>query len=111
MLVLLGKAVRELPPLLAIIGVCFLWRYPWLLLLFGLGLSLWDVLLFKNKKAAVKVWLFGAVLGPVMEMLTIWCGAWQYSKTDFFNIPLWLAPMWGLAALFFARRTMSRRME
>jgi hypothetical protein len=57
--------------------------------------------LFKWKsKLSLAIFLFGAVWGPLSEMFAIHFGAWQYSTTNFYTIPIWLFIVWGDAAVF-----------
>lgn len=47
------------------------------------------------------IYIFGAVLGATCEISAIYySGAWYYTITNFFNIPLWLFFVWGNAAAF-----------
>lgn len=39
--------------------------------------------------------------GPVAEAIAIAFGVWTYGNSQFAGIPLWLSPLWGIAALYF----------
>ena len=47
--------------------------------------------------------LSAAAIGPVMEMIVIYHGAWHYGNPTFAGIPFWLPILWGLSGIFFAK--------
>lgn len=49
----------------------------------------------------LKTSILCAALGPAAEMIAIALGAWTYAVPQFVGIPFWLAPLWGVASLFF----------
>jgi hypothetical protein len=51
------------------------------------------------------VFLFGALWGPISEMIAIYFNVWSYSYTNFINIPIWLFIVWGNAAAFIYQTT------
>ncbi|MBR9706523.1 hypothetical protein GOV14_05790 [Candidatus Pacearchaeota archaeon] len=53
-----------------------------------------------NSRRTVVIWIFGALWGPVCEMIAIYFGAWQYTVYNVINIPFWLFFLWGNAAAF-----------
>jgi predicted N-acyltransferase len=53
-----------------------------------------------KSKLTTAIFIFGAVWGPVSEMICVHFGVWQYSQINFYNIPLWLFIVWGNAAAF-----------
>lgn len=55
------------------------------------------------KKGDVAVYLVGAVLGPLTEIIATRLGIWTYACPSFLNIPLWLPFAWGFAAVIFVR--------
>jgi len=61
--------------------------------------SLLGLIKWKSKLTLV-IFLFGGLWGPICEMIAIKYGVWEYAKTGFFNIPLWLFILWGMAAAF-----------
>lgn len=59
------------------------------------------IALFKWKsKAAIVIFIFGALWGPISEMIAIHFGAWSYTLVNFYTIPIWLFFIWGDAAVF-----------
>ena len=82
--------------------VHFAWERPWWTLGVLLALSAVAVAAARDRGRTALLWLVVAVLGPAAEYLCIWGGAWHYRVTaDHLLVPLWLAPCWGLAGLFF----------
>lgn len=65
-----------------------------LMLLSGVALS------WRASKLKLIVYLVCVVWGPLAEAVAISFGAWTYASPQFFGIPFWLAPLWGLAGLF-----------
>jgi hypothetical protein len=68
-----------------------------LLLAYGIRYYFWP-----NKEDHV-LYVGGAVLGPVAEIIATKAGIWQYTLPTFFNIPLWLPFAWGFAAVLIMR--------
>ena len=58
---------------------------------------------FWRKEGDVAVYLVGAILGPVTEIIATRLGIWTYAAPSFLNIPLWLPFAWGFAAVLFVR--------
>ncbi|MEK6860186.1 MAG: hypothetical protein AABX54_05220 [Nanoarchaeota archaeon] len=59
------------------------------------------IALFKWKSAITfLIFLFGALWGPLSEMIAIYFNVWNYSYANFINIPIWLFIVWGNAAAF-----------
>ena len=46
------------------------------------------------------IFLFGALWGPISESIAIRAGVWEYAVPNFFNVPIWLFVLWGIAAAF-----------
>src|SRR3989344_1945033 len=44
-----------------------------------------------------KIWIFGALFGPISEAFCIYYGLWNYTHPDFWGIPVWLPLVWGNA--------------
>jgi hypothetical protein len=55
-----------------------------------------------NKEDHV-LYVGGAILGPVAEIIATKVGIWHYTLPTFFNIPLWLPFAWGFAAVLIIR--------
>jgi hypothetical protein len=45
----------------------------------------------------------GALLGPIAEIIATKAGIWHYTLPTFLNIPLWLPFAWGFAAVLIMR--------
>lgn len=63
-------------------------------------LTLIALLKWKSKMAWA-IFVFGFIMGPVAEMIAITFGVWQYSVTNWINVPWWLFILWGDAVVFF----------
>lgn len=86
----------------ATIGVVFYWPNKELLfivLLLYSGL----LLLQKKSSAELRLYLTVGIIAPFVEMIAIWGGAWMYATPQFLGVPLWLFPLWGIAAIFMYR--------
>lgn len=68
-----------------------------LLLIAALMLSL------RYSKNELLLFITTGILGPVAEMVGMRTGAWGYALPDFWFIPFWLPPLWGLAGIFVVR--------
>jgi hypothetical protein len=64
---------------------------------YGLRSYLWP-----NKEDHV-LFVGGAILGPIAEIIATSVGIWQYTIPTFFNIPLWLPFAWGFATVLIIR--------
>lgn len=49
------------------------------------------------------LYIGGAILGPIAEIIATKVGIWHYTLPTFFNIPLWLPFAWGFAAVLIIR--------
>jgi len=79
--------------------VGFLWDSPYILLI--VMMALFVVSNYTMNWKYLKTSIVCAVLGPAAEVIAIALGAWTYSVPQFVGIPFWLAPLWGVATLFF----------
>jgi hypothetical protein len=69
-------------------------------LLSVLLIILWIILIkFWHKKHHLIYFVVGAVLGPLVEIICIYLGVWQYANPSFLGIPMWLPLVWGLAPM------------
>jgi len=59
-----------------------------------------------NKEDHV-LYVGGAILGPIAEIIATKVGIWQYTLPTFLNIPLWLPFAWGFAAVLIIRIAMA----
>lgn len=65
-------------------------------MLFVLGIL--EMALIKSKKLAA-VFVLAAFGAATFESISIHLGIWSYNMPMVFNIPLWLIPGWGNAAI------------
>lgn len=49
------------------------------------------------------LYIGGAILGPIAEIIATKVGIWHYTIPTFLNIPLWLPFAWGFAAVLIIR--------
>jgi hypothetical protein len=70
-----------------------------LIILSAIGLIKW------KSNITLAIFVFGALWGPLSEMFAIYFGAWTYSLSNFYTIPLWLFIIWGDAAAFLYETT------
>ncbi len=84
---------------LAVIIVSYLYRN---IMLTTLLLSVITIVALVKWKSwlTFTIFLFGAIWGPLSEMMAISFGAWQYAWPNINTIPLWLFILWGDAAAF-----------
>jgi hypothetical protein len=79
-----------------------------LLLIAVIGLTKW------RSWRTVLIFIWAGIAGTVGEIFFISVGVWEYSITNFFNVPLWLFILWGnTAALIYqiAKKIKEKRME
>ena len=53
-----------------------------------------------KSKLILVIFFFGAIFGAIAEMVCVYFGVWNYTLTNFVNIPFWLFIVWGNAAAF-----------
>lgn len=70
----------------AIVIVCYLIRY----------------LLWPNREDHI-IFIAGAVLGSIAEIIATYAGIWGYTLPTFLNIPLWLPFAWGFVSVIIVR--------
>ena len=68
-----------------------------LIILAIINLSIW------KSKIMLKLFIFGSLFGTLAEIIAIYFGVWDYALSNLINIPLWLIPLWGCAAMFIYR--------
>lgn len=79
--------------------VSFWWRTP--IVVFFLLILLFIELNRTFNWRYIKTSLLAMVFGPVAEAIAIAFSTWTYSNSQFGGIPIWLSPLWGIAALYF----------
>ena len=83
---------------LAMALVSVLYHWPWVL--FGVLLFISGVwLYFLRQPIYLKIFGVVAVGGPIAEAVAIHFGAWWYTTPQLIGFPVWLPPLWGLAAV------------
>jgi len=68
-----------------------------LILAYGIRYYFWP------DKEDLVLYVGGAILGPIAEIIATKVGIWHYTLPTFFNIPLWLPFAWGFAAVMIIR--------
>jgi hypothetical protein len=63
----------------------------------------WIRYYFWPDKEDLVLYICGAILGPIAEIIATKVGIWHYTLPTFFNIPLWLPLAWGFAAVLIIR--------
>jgi hypothetical protein len=63
----------------------------------------WIRYYFWPDKEDLILYIGGAILGPIAEIIATKVGIWHYTLPTFFNIPLWLPFAWGFAAVLIIR--------
>lgn len=63
----------------------------------------WIRYYFWPDKEDLVLYVGGAILGPIAEIIATNVGIWHYTLPTFFNIPLWLPFAWGFAAVLIIR--------
>ena len=88
--------------LIAIIVTALFWKNVWLLSVFLVILAIIKHFLVPIKKEYFWFLLIGS-LGATTESLIMYLGnnPWSYETVSFFNFPVWLVFLWGLAGTTF----------
>jgi len=86
----------------SLLAVAFIWKNNSILFvaLFVLAVLM---LLIERSRREVKVFIYCAVLGAVSEYIAISFGAWTYGNPNFYDIPVWLPLLWGIASTYIIR--------
>ena len=85
---------------LSLFAVSLLYRSPLILFFLLLVMGLFLVYL-KYEKIKLSFYILFSLSGILSESLAVYFGVWKYTNPDILNhVPLWLAPLWGIAALF-----------
>jgi hypothetical protein len=63
----------------------------------------WIRYYFWPDKEDLVLYIGGAILGPIAEIIATKVGIWHYTLPTFLNIPLWLPFAWGFAAVLIIR--------
>jgi len=83
----------------SIFFVSIFWKNPIFLTFILFIISFLFLFYFRDKSKIVLFFLCG-FLGIIAEVIAIYFGAWNYSISNFLNIPYWLFPLWGIASIF-----------
>lgn len=72
------------------------------IILTGILLSIIAIIGLIKWKSKITLILFfiGGITGAIVEMIAISFDVWEYSITNFINIPCWLFVLWGNATAF-----------
>lgn len=84
--------------ILAAVSPALLWQNSIATALLLIAISVAAVKLW-HEKSDIATYILAAVFGPLAEMISINSGAWQYSNSNAFGIPIWLPLMWGMAGM------------
>jgi len=84
---------------LALLITIFFYKNNFLATILLLIVSIISLLKWKSW-ATLIIFLFGALWGPICENIAIKYGVWEYAFPNFFNVPIWLFVLWGMAAAF-----------
>ena len=107
---LIGRVTSPLIPFFTLFEVAFFWHHLWLTFILLMLTSAWAIYFSDNKVLVFYLWLSASVGGPIAETFAIHFGAWHYALPNHHaTIPIWLAPCWGLAGVFFYN--VSKRLE
>lgn len=83
-------------------GIFFSRQYPYVLAL-GLFFVIMVRLIFFHRELDFLFFVFGACLGPTLEIILINLGLFTYNEPDFMGMPAWLPIFWGNVALALRR--------
>jgi len=78
--------------------IWFLWKEVIFLAALLFMLAFLELALIKSRKLAA-VFVLAAIGAAAFESISIHLGIWSYNMPMVFNIPLWLIPGWGNAAI------------
>jgi len=82
-----------------ILVVIIFYRNIWLTNFLVLLIAIIGLFHWKSKRTLV-TFILGSIFGVLAEMLCIQYGVWEYSFTNFYNVPIWLFFVWGNASAF-----------
>ncbi|MBA4418236.1 MAG: hypothetical protein C0392_10055 [Syntrophus sp. (in: bacteria)] len=82
--------------------VILVWKNNILVLLVLMGTYCVRYFLWPNNEDHV-VFISGAVMGTIAEIIATKVGIWSYTMPTFFNIPLWLPCAWGVISVLIIR--------
>jgi len=85
-----------------VVSICLFWSSTLISSLSSI-LILAIAFVFFYCKEDIIFFIYGAILGPLAEIICIRYGVWQYSNPLFFGIPFWLVVVWGLAFMLSRR--------
>ena len=87
--------------LLSFLAIIFFRQYP--IILSAVLILVIFMLLYKKPKEDFYLFLFGFILGPIVEFICIKADAWSYKPNDilFLNFGFYLPLAWGLTGLCF----------
>jgi Gpi18-like mannosyltransferase len=78
--------------------IWFFWKKVVLLAIILFALAVLEMAIIRSRKL-VAVFILAAIGAATFESISIHLGIWSYNMPMVFNIPLWLIPGWGNAAI------------
>ena len=80
------------------IFIWFFWQRVISLTMLLIVLAVLEMIVIGSKKL-VAVFILAAIGAAIFESISIHLGIWSYNAPTFYNIPIWLIPGWGNAAI------------
>ncbi|MFC1630173.1 hypothetical protein ACFL06_01400 [Patescibacteria group bacterium] len=87
---------------LILLAVVLFWKNSLLLVLLLAVLSILMIVIGKTRKDFY-LYFIVFLIGPTVEAIGVYFGAWVYSQPEVIGIPYWLPFVWGNAGLFIKR--------
>ncbi len=84
------------------LSIFFFRQFPYLLTI-GLFFAVVIKLIFLYEDLDILFFLFGACIGPTVEIILISLGLFSFNDPDFLGMPYWLPVFWGNVALALRR--------
>lgn len=96
---LMTYMVINLLSILTLIFVILLFEKNFILTFLLILIGLVMLFILKSLKK-VTIFFSCGIMGAISEIIAVSNGVWTYSNPNSFGIPLWLIPLWGIAAIF-----------
>lgn len=90
---------RSILFLASLVTAGLFWNKP--IIAFGIMGLLFIAINQSNRWQLIKTSLICSLLGPMAEAIAIACKSWTYARPAIAGVPFWLAPLWGIACIFF----------
>ncbi|MBU2562313.1 MAG: DUF2878 family protein [Nanoarchaeota archaeon] len=59
-------------------------------------IAIYSLIRWKSRRTLI-TFIYCALVGTIAEIICGYAGVWEYSVTNFLNIPIWLFILWGNA--------------